>query len=36
MVTLLFDTHAFVQRLKSSGFGEPQAETLSNALKESI
>ena len=34
MVTLMFDTHAFIQRLKSSGFNEPQAEALSSALKE--
>lgn len=34
MVTLMFDTHVFIQRLKSSGFDEPQAEALSSALKE--
>ena len=34
MVTLMFDTHAFIQRLKSSGFDELQAEALSSAIKE--
>ena len=34
MVTLMFDTHAFIQRLRSSGFNESQAEALSGAIKE--
>jgi len=35
MVSITFDTLKFVKRLKAAGFGEDQAEALSDAFKES-
>ncbi len=32
--TVLFDTHAFIKRLKDSGFEEKQAEALTDAFKD--
>ena len=32
MTTLVFDTHAFVKKLKEVGFSEPQAEAQADAL----
>ncbi len=34
MVTLTFDTYAFIKRLKESGVSEEQAEAHSEALKQ--
>ena len=33
MAGIMFDTHAFIRRLKESGFEEEQAEALSEAMK---
>ena len=35
MATITFDTLKFVKRLKAAGFGEEQAEAVSEAIKES-
>ncbi|HIJ40998.1 MAG TPA: DUF1640 domain-containing protein [Deltaproteobacteria bacterium] len=35
MATITFDTLKFVKKLKAAGFGEDQAEALSEAFKES-
>lgn len=35
MATITFDTHAFIKRLKASGFTDDQSEALSEALKAS-
>jgi hypothetical protein len=35
MTTITFDTLAFVKRLKAAGMPEPQAEAMSDVIKES-
>ena len=34
MATITFDTHKFIQTLQAAGFGQEQAEAVSNAFKE--
>lgn len=34
MATVTFDTHKFIQRLKSAGLPEAQAEAVADAFKE--
>ena len=34
MPSITFDTHAFIKKLKESGFKEEQAEVLSEVIKE--
>lgn len=34
MASITFDTHAFIKKLKDSGFQENQAEAISEAIKE--
>lgn len=36
MTSVTFDTHKFVRRLKDAGFGESQAEALTEALRFAI
>ena len=34
MASVMFDTHQFVRKLKESGFEEKQAESITDAFKE--
>ena len=36
MTALVFDTHAFVKKLKEAGFSEPQAEAQADALTKAL
>ena len=36
MMTITFDTHDYIKRLKAAGFDDTQAEALSDAQKKSL
>lgn len=36
MSTILFDSHAFIKRLRSTGFTEEQAEAITDASRDAL